>query len=206
MGRRKTISTDAILDAAEAIVTEEGVHRLSLNAVAARAGISKGGLTYSFPTREALLRALTERDFQLYSQDLDQAQANLPAPSGDPLRDRLQAGIEVMRKDDESILSKSATMNVSLAQTVSERDLLRDYYRRTFATYAEVGHDRSRVLILALEAMFLLRGLGFADWSETEWSGLLDDIQRVCLPETSAETACEAAPGGSQSGNDTKSS
>ena len=54
-------SREALLDAAEEIVRENGAAHLSFNAISARAGVSKGGLLYHFPTKEALLQALLER-------------------------------------------------------------------------------------------------------------------------------------------------
>jgi len=50
-----------LLDAVEAIVGEQGVNALTLESVAARVGITKGGLIYHFKTKEALLQALIER-------------------------------------------------------------------------------------------------------------------------------------------------
>lgn len=44
-----------ILIAASEIVKEEGVVKLTLEAVAQRAGVSKGGLLYHFPSKEALI-------------------------------------------------------------------------------------------------------------------------------------------------------
>ena len=38
-----------------------GSGRLTLDAVAERAGLSKGGLLYNFPTKEALLQAMIQR-------------------------------------------------------------------------------------------------------------------------------------------------
>lgn len=58
-GKRAT--RDAILDAAEALVRERGVNRMTLDAVAARAGFSKGGLLYNFPSKDALLKGMIER-------------------------------------------------------------------------------------------------------------------------------------------------
>ncbi|MBO2450577.1 TetR family transcriptional regulator [Actinomadura barringtoniae] len=52
---------DALLDAAEAVLSEQGTQALTLNAVADRAGVSKGGLLYHFPTKEALVQALVAR-------------------------------------------------------------------------------------------------------------------------------------------------
>ncbi len=50
-----------ILDAAEALIQELGVNRMTLDAVAARAGLSKGGLLYHFPSKEALLKGMIGR-------------------------------------------------------------------------------------------------------------------------------------------------
>lgn len=58
---RPANSRDTLLDAAEEIVCERGAAQLSFNAVCARAGVSKGGLLYHFPNKEALLEALLER-------------------------------------------------------------------------------------------------------------------------------------------------
>lgn len=51
---------ERILRAADAIATESGAGTVSLDAVAARAGISKGGLLYHFPTKSDLLQAVVE--------------------------------------------------------------------------------------------------------------------------------------------------
>jgi AcrR family transcriptional regulator len=51
---------DKILAAAEELARVAGPGNLSLDAVAARAGVSKGGLLYHFPTKAKLLEALVE--------------------------------------------------------------------------------------------------------------------------------------------------
>src|SRR5690242_20092944 len=53
---------DQILDAAEAIITGEGIHRLSLGRIEEKAGkLSRGQLTYYFPTKESILLAVFDR-------------------------------------------------------------------------------------------------------------------------------------------------
>jgi AcrR family transcriptional regulator len=51
----------AILDAAELVLFEHGTQSLTLSAVAERAGVSKGGLLYHFPNKEALIKGLVDR-------------------------------------------------------------------------------------------------------------------------------------------------
>jgi AcrR family transcriptional regulator len=52
---------DTLLDAAEALLDEQGAHGLTLAAVAERAGVSKGGLLYHFASKEALINGMIER-------------------------------------------------------------------------------------------------------------------------------------------------
>jgi AcrR family transcriptional regulator len=53
-------SRQAILDAAIDLLAETGAGHLTLDAVAQRAGVSKGGLLYNFHTKNALLAAMIE--------------------------------------------------------------------------------------------------------------------------------------------------
>ncbi|MEJ2578519.1 MAG: TetR/AcrR family transcriptional regulator [Kineosporiaceae bacterium] len=50
-----------ILDAAEDVVLTDGVANLTLEKTADRAGLSKGGVLYHFPSRSALIAAMVER-------------------------------------------------------------------------------------------------------------------------------------------------
>lgn len=52
---------EEILTAAEAIIATEGLPRLSLARIERRAGMSRGQLTYYFPTKETILLAVFDR-------------------------------------------------------------------------------------------------------------------------------------------------
>src|SRR3984957_4018391 len=60
--RKKEIDRDRILDAAEAVILESGGRNFTLDAVAERAGISTGGLVYSFATKDELVGSTLERE------------------------------------------------------------------------------------------------------------------------------------------------
>lgn len=61
MGRKPTISRDRLLDLAEEIVCSGGGSALTIGALAQAAGISKGGVQYSFATKDDLVRAVIDR-------------------------------------------------------------------------------------------------------------------------------------------------
>jgi AcrR family transcriptional regulator len=50
-----------MLDAAEAVVVRQGIANLTLEAVAAEAGMSKGGLLHHFPSKDRLVEAMVVR-------------------------------------------------------------------------------------------------------------------------------------------------
>lgn len=52
---------DRLLNAAEQVVTRDGVSNLTLEAVAKQAGVSKGGLLYHYPSKSALVTAIVAR-------------------------------------------------------------------------------------------------------------------------------------------------
>lgn len=69
-----------ILAAARQVISAQGVPRLTLEAVAAQAGISKGGLLYHFPTKDAMLHGLLHEH---HGKLLEACQAHFLA---DPLK------------------------------------------------------------------------------------------------------------------------
>ena len=70
---------DRLLDAAGAVVMRDGAQALTLDAVAAEAEISKGGLLYHFKSKRELLDALVSRWLDDFQADIDAAPGNFAA-------------------------------------------------------------------------------------------------------------------------------
>ena len=70
---------DRILDSFEDILIKEGERAATMDAVAAAAGVSKGGLLYHFPSKEAMVEALCQRLAELTAADAEQING---APEG----------------------------------------------------------------------------------------------------------------------------
>jgi|GraSoiStandDraft_26_1057304.scaffolds.fasta_scaffold113199_1 AcrR family transcriptional regulator len=62
-----------ILDAADMVVMRDGVRNLTLDAVAAQSGVSKGGLLYHFRSKEDLAAAMIERSIAWFDNALSEA-------------------------------------------------------------------------------------------------------------------------------------
>lgn len=145
MSRRRSNSREGILAAAEDVVRELGTGHLTLDAVAERAGISKGGLLYHFPTKEALLRALLSRHLDRFDSDLRQAAAGRKDGAS-----ALKAFIRLGFREDEENERISAAL---LAAGASDPKLLspvRDWHRRHFKDFAADSQYPLRVLVLML--------------------------------------------------------
>ena len=62
---------DRILDSFEDILIKEGERAATMDAVAAAAGVSKGGLLYHFPSKEAMVEGLCARLAALTAEDAE---------------------------------------------------------------------------------------------------------------------------------------
>ena len=70
-----------LLDALEGLLIDDGERAATLEAVAARAGVSKGGLLYHFRSKNALFEGLAERLRELAAADLEAMAADPAGPS-----------------------------------------------------------------------------------------------------------------------------
>src|SRR5438046_1386800 len=62
------IRREQIVEAAVSVITEKGLQNLSLSEIENKAGMSRGQLTYYFPTKEAILLAVFDRVLQLMQE------------------------------------------------------------------------------------------------------------------------------------------
>ncbi|WP_196223321.1 TetR/AcrR family transcriptional regulator [Roseibium sp. RKSG952] len=72
--KSKTTKTD-ILDSAIDLVRESGALSLTIEAVAERAGFSKGGVLYNFPTKDALVAAMVQRLADIFAEEIEAGRA-----------------------------------------------------------------------------------------------------------------------------------
>ncbi|MDF1598493.1 TetR family transcriptional regulator [Mesorhizobium sp. YIM 152430] len=173
MGRKRTIDRDAILDAAEAIVSEAGAGQLTFDQVAARAGVSKGGVLYCFASKSALIAAMMERDLRRFEAEVAARHA---AGEGD----RLKARIDATRDESEAMAARAASLMAALVEVGDEAEPLRADYRGWLDSFRDDAEGRRRRLaFLACEGIFMLRGLGILDIDAKEWDAIFDDIAQL---------------------------
>lgn len=154
--RRAAGARPEILQAAGRVVLASGVGALTLDAVAREAGVSKGGLLYHFPSKDALITGMIEHLLAEFDQALEAAMAAEPA--GQPgrwLRAYIRATVALHQPDSQL----TATL---IAAVASEARLLAPVRARYAAWQRQAeadGLDPARATVVRMA----VDGLWFAD-------------------------------------------
>jgi AcrR family transcriptional regulator len=141
-----------LLNAAESVALRDGVAHLTLDAVAAEAKFSKGGVLYHFPTKDALIRGMVERLIEQTDKELNRLAGEDPEPTGRLLRSYLrvtfpEAGTSPARANQVAAVLLSAILtNPHLLDPVSKH--FADFQRRLVSE----GLDERVVHIVRLAA------------------------------------------------------
>lgn len=175
MGRKKVIDRDHVLDIAEQIVASKGASRLTIDAVAQAAGITKGGVQSCFSSKEAMIEAMLRR----WSEGYDAAFAREVANTDDPL-DRVRGHVDVTRKMEDGANARAASLLSLLLQSPEHLAWLRTWYReRIGGLDAATSEGRNaRMAFLAIEGAFFLRFFGLMDLDQ-QWDSIGEDIARL---------------------------
>ncbi len=133
-----------ILAAAADIARDVGPANLSLDAVAARAGVSKGGLLYHFPAKADLLKALVADHLDTFERDLRDHQARLAPARANALRSYL----EVTAADCEAHAPPAAGVLAAIVQHPEMLEPIKGFKRQTLDRLkADAGDDATALLL-----------------------------------------------------------
>ncbi len=179
MSRPKSIDREKLLDAAERLVAAKGAAGLTFGALARELGITKGGVQYSFPSKEALIDALFERWSASYEGLLRAAAGESP---GQP---RLAwAHVQATAGSDENLNAKMAGLTGAILQTPEHLASTRAWYRARvegLELATEEGR-RARLAFLAAEGAFALRYFNLMEIGPQDWADIFRDIHEILGP------------------------
>lgn len=160
MSRAASDTRARLLDAAADVVRHDGARALTLDAVAAQAGVSKGGLLYHFPSKHELLVAIVDQ----WSARFEQAVAT--RDDGSPrgwLRAYVRATAEDSGSEPERLLGHGL-----IAAVVEDPELLallRSHFERWHgqAVAALDGDETTAALVrIAVDGLWWADLLGLA--------------------------------------------
>ena len=170
---RSTSQTiDLILTAAERVVMRDGVLRLTIDAVAREARLSKGGVLYHFGTKEALIQAMLERLIQHCEREIAAHQQHDTEPGSWTRAYVRKTSEPTLAYPGEADFPRSKEVGAGLvaAATTNPR-LLEPLCERFQAWQQTIERDgidlaRATVIRLAVDGLWLAELLGI--WSPDE--------------------------------------
>jgi AcrR family transcriptional regulator len=170
-------SREMIIDAAEAVVVESGAGHMTLDAVAARAGVSKGGLLYHFPTKEALLKAMQERFIKQIDETRKKKAKGLKEG---PSREIKAFILSVADRDPKKEQIGSALL-AAVAHNPGILQPARDDFRRRLTEFGQSGLDFKHVAVIVFAVFGLVFSelLSMSHLSIKERNALIEELLRI---------------------------
>ena len=190
-------SRETILNAAEEIVVEAGAAHLTLDAVAERAGVSKGGLLYNYATKEALLQAMVARHIEHMAHVEQEIFDTLPASPGRALKACLLTALESKSCPCDRRLS--ASMIAAGANDPKLLEPIRELHRHRLARLNEAAgpsdpaFERAALIFLATDGLRLTEMLQVSPFDAQQRQRIVASILQLIDQETTPSCHGQAA-------------
>ena len=168
-------SYNTIIDSAEAVIIEAGASHMTLDAVAAKAGVSKGGLLHHFPSKVALLIAMVERQIKIHQDARKKILKTIPKVPCRQLKSFVMAARD--RNPAHIRLGASMTAAVSHDPRLSEpiRKVVHDNYM-TFIEKSDMSFERAAIIALAVDGMRLQEMLSISPFDDEQRARIFDAL------------------------------
>ena len=140
---------EALLDAAIRVIRRDGAQKLTLDAVAAEAGVSKGGILYHFATKRALVDGLLERWLADFDRRLE--------ASEDPLAEYVRCSD--LQDEDPGVTASEFGMLAALIEEPQVLEAVRSFQARWMERMLAGHADPADAWLVRLAA----DGLWYAD-------------------------------------------
>jgi len=168
---RSNNQADAVLIAASEVIAQSGSGKLTIDAVARQAGMSKGGVLYHFPSKDALLKGMLNA---LLARIEERRQ-------GTQSQSKLSGMLESIDLRDESERAMSLAILATAAQTPELLAPARAYFSKVNEELSAetTDPDITRILLLALEGMRFLHMLEMIPWSNSDSERILKHMHQM---------------------------
>ena len=174
--RRSAQTPEVILEAAEALIRREGAARLTIDAVAAEAGLSKGGVMHHFTSRDALIAAMVRHQFGRMDAEMRAIEADLPPSRVAPL-------VAMIRHARAHYGREDGFPKALLVASAENPKALDDFRGKITGTLGEIDGPGApgapSVLFFAALGLLLTKSLGFFEYGEAEVCALLDAMEAM---------------------------
>jgi len=181
---------ERILRAAEDLVLGEGVASLTLERAAAAAGVSKGGILYHFPTREALVTAMVARLTDYFEDQLRRHGADEEGPGAFTVAYVRCEATQTTNSEDERIDRLGAALLAALAANPSLLAPLAQAYERWQSRCEADGLPVTVATLvrLAADGLWLTELLGLGVLSAERRSEVVAAMEQLVMESANART------------------
>ncbi|RYD31266.1 MAG: TetR/AcrR family transcriptional regulator [Verrucomicrobiaceae bacterium] len=147
---------DLLLDAAETVAAREGVSRLTFDAVAAEAGVSKGGLLHYFSSKEQLIEAMVQRSADGWRNCFMAGYEQAPEGPGRMLRGILNHCCMDARNWTDGLRRSYSAIFAALAQNSELVQPMRAVYEELYGLIRNDGlpDDVAEVVMAAIDGLW----------------------------------------------------
>jgi AcrR family transcriptional regulator len=165
-----------ILTAAEAVIGRSGAAGLTMEAVAAEAGISKGGVLHHFRTKESLIAAVVRARLE----DYETAYCEERDALGDSAEAALVASIRHMKRlyNDERGFPR-ALLVAATEHPEALNEFRASLRSRLDAKSAMAGSGAGAALLFATLGLLLTKTLDFVTVSEQELDAICEALEKL---------------------------
>jgi AcrR family transcriptional regulator len=174
--RRTFNSRDDILDAAQRVAARDGAGHVTLDAVARESGLSKGGVLYNFPSKDALIQGMLERLLTVYREKVDDYREKLK----DETAPTIQA-VLASKREIEIDPKVSMAILTAAAQKPELLDPLREACARQFTHLCEETKDPDLAMLMwaAADGLMFQTLLGYAPYPADHKDALFAKLQAL---------------------------
>lgn len=185
---------ERILNAAEARLLAGGPARLVLDAVAADAGVSKGGLLYHFASKEALVAGLCERMLARFDRELEALCSADPERAGAWARAYLTSTVTAEGKPADNSAQLMAGILATLGRDSKHLEVVRGHFARWHERLDADGIDPTTATIvrLAADGLWLSALLGLPRLDDEHGRDAIRALRALTAPAEHAPSAARA--------------
>ena len=181
---------EKILLCAREITMEHGAQRLTIDAVARRAGLSKGGVLYHFPSKKALMSAMIQQYADLLESRLQQGMQR-HSDAADPLLHGYASWFQSFSRNDEGSRSWGSSLFAVHSFDPKLLEPLAHWYRRLADRMREspTGFENAAIVVLALEGLFYLKLFDLDTLSPEEHCRVIERLLEIACPGDKKDSA-----------------
>ena len=173
---RSLVMIEKVLDATETLVARQGIGSLTMDAVAAEAGVSKGAVLHHFRSKDALVEAMASRKLLALQSEMARQKARL-SPD-DPYALAGMARQAMAQYNDERAFPRAI-----LVAAVENSNALGLFREMVSGKLAEVereaeGRDLDPLLLFSVLGLLLTKSLGLLDLPPEKAEAYLETVLR----------------------------